>query len=309
MIHQCSGYTSHRRVRHTDRMDVTIVTCTDMPEPDRDEQPLLDALAAAGVEARTAAWNDPGVDWAASPVSVIRSTWDYFADRAGFLRWAQRVSGMPTALRNPLAVLTSNTHKSYLAGLERAELPVVPTRWFLGGGVAATTDALRALPWRTVIAKPAIGGGSDGVRRFDLEDDVQVEEAAAHVRLLQEAGEVLVQPYLPSVASEGERDIVWIDGEVTHVVHKFERLDGDAEQARSASAPTDEDRRLVERVLRQVPGYDQQQLLYARVDAARDELGDLRIMEVELVEPSLFLTMHEPALDRLVHALARGVRS
>ncbi|MEO6867965.1 MAG: hypothetical protein ABI200_08080 [Gaiellales bacterium] len=287
-------------------MDVTIATCQNMPQPDRDEQPLLEALAAAGVEARLAAWNDEAVDWSVAPLTVVRSTWDYFDDRDAFVRWAQRVSAASTVLRNPLSAIIPNTHKSYLAALEREELPVVPTRWFMAGGRPASPDVLRALPWREVIAKPAIGGGSRGVRSFDLEVDEELEAAAAHVRELQQSGEVLVQPRLRSVAEEGERDIVWIDGEVTHVVHKFERMHGDEEQARSVSAPTEEDRLLVARVLRTLPAYDQSELLYARVDAARDELGTLRIIEVELVEPSLFLTMHEPALDRLVRALARG---
>jgi hypothetical protein len=288
-------------------MDVTLVTCSAMPEPDVDEQPLLDTLAAAGIEARLCAWDDPTVDWGASPLTVVRSAWNYAADRDAFLRWARATAGESTVVRNPIAVLGPNTHKSYLAALERAELPVVPTRWFARGGTPASVEAMRSLPWREIVLKPAVGGGSTGVRAFDLDDDEQLEAAAQHARALQARGEVLAQPRLASIVEEGERDVVWIDGECTHTVTKLSRLEDDEEQATTCRAPSEEEARLVRRVLATVPAYSTQELLYARVDVARDELGTLRIIELELVEPSLFLTLHEPAMERFVRALARGV--
>lgn len=286
-------------------MDLTLVTCAAMPEPDHDEQPLLDALAAAGVEARMAAWDDPGVDWSEAPLTVMRSTWNYTDDRGAFLEWARQVASSRTTLRNSLSVVGANTHKSYLATLQRAELPVVPTRWFVQGGRPATVDAIRALPWREVVAKPAVGAASRGVAVFDLDDDAGVEAAAAHASALQADGDVLVQPRLRSIVEHGELDVVWIDGEVSHVVTKRERLASDDEHVDAARPATDEEARLVQRVLRTIPAYDQHELLYARVDLATDDLGDLRIVELELVEPSLFLVEHPPALDRFVAALRR----
>lgn len=287
-------------------MDLTLVTCTRMPEPDPDEQPLLDALAAAGVEARLAAWDDPAVDWDASPLTVIRSTWNYADDRTAFVAWAQHVASRTTVLRNPLSVVVPNTHKSYLASLERAELPVVPTRWFARAGRPADEDVLRSLPWDRVVVKPAIGGGSSGVRAFDLDDDAELGAAAHHVRALQERDEVLVQPLLRSVEEQGERNVVWIAGECTHVVTKLARFEGADERAREVDQPTDEEVALVGRALRTLPAYASQELLYARLDLACDELGTQRILELELVEPSLFVSLHEPAMDRFVRVLAHA---
>ena len=285
-------------------MDLTLVTCSAMPEPDPDEQPLLDALAAAGIDARLAAWDDPDVDWNTSPLTVIRSTWNYADDRDGFLRWAQRVSSSSTVLRNPLSTITANTHKSYLAGLERAELPVVPTRWLARGGRTVDAELLRSLPWRHVVTKPAVGGGSSGVRAFDLDDDTELAAAVTHVAGLQVRGEVLLQPRLESIVERGERDVVWIGGDVTHVVTKLSRMEDEHERAASVSEPTEAERLLALRALRTVPAFEQRELLYARVDLAEDELGTLRIVEVELVEPSLFVAMHEPAMERFVDTLA-----
>jgi hypothetical protein len=284
--------------------DVTLVTCRELPEPDPDEQPLLAALAAAGIDARMAAWDDPDVDWNASPLTVIRSTWNYADDRDGFITWAHRVAASRTVLRNPLSTISANTHKSYLAGLERAELQVVPTRWLARGGRAVDDELLRSLPWRHVVTKPAVGGGSSGVRAFDLDDDAELAAAVAHVEGLQARGEVLLQPRMESIVERGERDVVWIAGECTHVVTKLSRMEGEHERAASVSEPTEAERLLALRALRTVPALEQRELLYARVDLAEDEFGTLRIVEMELVEPSLFVAMHEPAMDRFVDALA-----
>jgi glutathione synthase/RimK-type ligase-like ATP-grasp enzyme len=286
-------------------VDLTLVTCRQLPEPDHDEQPLLDALAAAGVQARMSAWDDPEVDWGATPLTVVRSTWNYALDRDSFLAWMRRAAGERTTLRNPVAAMLPNTHKGYLATLERAEVPVVPTRWFARGARAATADDLRALPWDRVVCKPAVGAGSLGVRAFDLTDDAELEAAAAHVAELQQRGEVLVQPQLRSIVEQGEHDVVWIDGEVTHVVTKRPRLEGEDEQVLDPRAPTEAERAAVRRVLRTVPAYASKELLYARVDLAEDELGTLRVVEVELVEPSLFVALHDGAMQRLVRALTR----
>jgi hypothetical protein len=239
---------------------------------------------------------------------VIRSTWNYADDRTGFLAWARRASAASTVLRNPLNVLGANTHKSYLAGLERDGIPTVPTRWFARGAAPATEAALTALPWDRVVIKPAVGGGSSGVRAFDLRSSGGGAAAAAHVAELQQVGEAMVQPELQSIVDAGERDVVWIDGEITHVVVKARRLAGDDEQILAARPPSEEETRLAEHVMRTQHSYQQRELLYARIDMAPDELGTLRVVELELVEPSLFLTHHEPAMERFVAALWRETR-
>lgn len=286
-------------------MDLTLVTGTTLPEPDHDEQPLLDALAAAGVDARVAAWDDPSVDWNDTALTIVRSTWNYTSDRDGFLAWMRRASSASTVLRNPIAIMGPNTHKGYLAGLERADIPVVPTRWFARRGRAATADILRELPWDRIVAKPAIGAGSMGVRAFDLTSDEGTEQAATHIAALQQASDVLVQPQLDSIRTDGEHDIVWIDGECTHVVTKRSRLAGEDEHVDAPRAPTDSERQLVEAALQTLPEVARKDLLYARVDVAADDLGTLRVVELELVEPSLFLTLDDGAMQRLVTAIVR----
>jgi hypothetical protein len=114
---------------------------------------------------------------------------------------------------------------------------------------------------------------------------------------------VLVQPYLDSVEGHGERALVWIDGELTHAVRKSPRFIGDAEQVSAAVPIADEEAAVARAALAVAPT----PLLYARIDVARDEHGAPRVMELELVEPSLFFAQGPAALARLVAALRRQV--
>lgn len=113
----------------------------------------------------------------------------------------------------------------------------------------------------------------------------------------------MAQRYLPAVEGGGERAIVVIDGEVSHVVRKSSRFDGDVERVSAAAAPSPDERMFAERALAAVGG----PLLYGRVDLIPDETGALRLAELELLEPSLFLRQHPPALERFVAAILARV--
>jgi hypothetical protein len=107
---------------------------------------------------------------------------------------------------------------------------------------------------------------------------------------------------MPSVESTGERSVVWIDGEITHAIRKTLRLAGGVESVSDAVPIADDERAFALRAMAAVRSDD---LLYGRVDMIRDEAGDLHVMELELVEPSLFFRQHRPALDRFVAAIQR----
>jgi len=115
---------------------------------------------------------------------------------------------------------------------------------------------------------------------------------------------VLVQRYAAAVETSGERALVWIDGALTHSVRKSPRFTGQEESVSGALEPAPDERALAERVLARFEG----ELLYGRVDVVRDEGGGLQVMELELLEPSLFLVQHPPALARFADALAERLR-
>jgi len=110
---------------------------------------------------------------------------------------------------------------------------------------------------------------------------------------------------VPSVEDHGERSLIWIDGELTHAMRKSPRFSGQDEAVSGPHPIDDAERALAEAVLAPLAA----QILYGRVDVARDERGAPMVMEVELIEPSLFLLQHPPARDRLVAAIFRRLHT
>ncbi|TBR26028.1 hypothetical protein EPO15_01070 [bacterium] len=270
---------------------VALATCQALPEPDHDEAPLLAALRGLGVSADMLAWDDPAADPAAYDLVVVRSTWNYIHDLPGFRAWLKR-AGDATRLANPADVMSWNCDKSYLFELSAAGVPVVPTVNVSRG----TWPALDRLPWEDLVVKPRVGAASFATKRFPPGHRVQAE---AFLRETCSARDMLVQPYVPSVDGHGERSLVWVGGELTHSVRKNPRLAGGDESVSEALPPEADERAFVERVL----APRRQGLLYARVDVARAEDGTLMLMELELVEPSLFLKQCPPALERFARAI------
>jgi glutathione synthase/RimK-type ligase-like ATP-grasp enzyme len=179
-------------------------------------------------------------------------------------------------------------------------VPVVPTHLVRRGEATRLADVMGEHGWPDVVVKPAISAGSRNTLRIEHEMD----RGEAHLRVLAREGDVLVQPYLASVEGYGERSLVWIDGELTHAVRKSRRFLGDPESVSAALPIAPEEAELARRALAAVPAA-MTPLLYARVDTARDSDGQPCLMELELVEPSLFFPQSPAALDRYVRAVQR----
>jgi hypothetical protein len=270
-----------------------VATCTTLPEPDVDEQPLAAALAAGGFDAQLVAWDDPHADWDAPVPTVIRSTWNYALALDPFLAWIDRVSSSGP-LFNAAEVICGNVKKRYLLELAARGVPIVPTT-LVEPGDAATT----VLPTRRCVIKPEVGGGSLGVRVFEPGDP----EARAHLIALTARGAALVQPYLDSVDGYGERSMVYIDGELSHAIRKTARFSGDHENIDGPFPIADDEREVADAAL---SAYGD--LLYGRVDLARDDAGHPMVMELELVEPSLFFARGPGSAIRYVAGLRRRLQ-
>jgi glutathione synthase/RimK-type ligase-like ATP-grasp enzyme len=281
-------------------MDLNIATCRPLPEPDVDEDLLLAALRAAGVNARMAAWRDV-LSWSDPTPTVIRSTWDYIHYPDEFMRWVRRVGSHAPLWNSPQAVL-GNLHKRYLLELAARGVPVTPTVVLERGAVIDLPALGTSRGWHDIVLKPAVGAGSHETHRGDPQTTEMGRLAA---RLLQQ-GDVLVQPYLPAVEGHGERALVWIDGEFTHAVRKSPRFAGGSESVSEALPIAAAERAVGEAALHAMRTAD---LLYARVDVAPGVDGEPVVMELELVEPSLFLLQYPPALERLVAGIVRRLRA
>lgn len=281
-----------------------IATCRPLPEPDPDEHLLLNACHADGIDVQMLAWHEESA-WLAeldrsSPI-LIRSTWDYIHRLDAFQSWLQSMSEH-APIWNPWPVIRENLHKRYLLTLAQAEVPTTPTILVSQGSSVTLVESLAARSWDEVVIKPAVGAGSFATYRLRADDPDA--ERLWHESVL--ARDTLIQPYLCAVEDEGERALVWIDGEFTHSVRKSPRFADDSEQVSAALPIGAAERALGEAALKAaIPQSLRSQMLYARVDITRDRQGCLRVMELELIEPSLFLAQHPPALQKLVAALRK----
>jgi hypothetical protein len=280
---------------------LAIATCGKLPERDVDEELLGAAFAAAGVSARLLAWDDPSADFAAARACVLRSTWNYSTAPEAFAAWVEKTS-RATRLFNPAPVVLWNMHKSYLLDLEAGGVPAVPTRLLRRGEAARLEGLMRELGTERVVVKPAVSGGSRETMRVPA---AELERGQAHLTALLVKEDVLVQPYVASVESYGERAVVWIDGEPTHAVRKSPRFRGDAESVSPAIPIEGDEADLARRAIDLARRKTGAELLYGRIDMARDDRGEPRVMELELIEPSLFFLQSRAALDRFVAAVQR----
>jgi glutathione synthase/RimK-type ligase-like ATP-grasp enzyme len=269
---------------------VALVTCSEFPGLGEDEPLLLDALVARGVAAEPAVWDDPGVDWALYDLVVVRSAWDYSLRRDQFVSWAQRVP----RLLNPADVIAWNTDKRYLGELPRA----VPTTFVSAG------DAWDP-PGGEYVIKPTISAGSRDTARYRPGEEAQARE---HVQALVRAGRTaMVQPYLGAVDAHGETALVFFAGEYSHAIRKGQML-------QPGQAPTNSVIYLEEEISPREPDaaelqaagevlsslrWRRDELLYARVDLIPGPDGAPVLVELELTEPSLFLSYSPGAPQRL----------
>lgn len=268
--------------------DVTIAVHAAMPTGSADDRLLADACRAAGAQVRLAVWNDWTVDWAASPRTVIRSTWDYHLDPAGWFGWLD-VAGAATRLVNAPQILRWNSDKRYLLELARAGVPVVATEHAARGVPFDLAARCRALGWDDVVVKPAIGASAKGAARIWAADLAVAGQV--HLDALLAGGDALLQPFQAAVETERERSLVFLGGVFSHAFSKpaFLRDIGDG-SGEVLHQPTTEELRVAARVLAAAPG----PVTYARVDVVPTPDGPL-LMELELIEPDLALRLRPGA--------------
>jgi O-ureido-D-serine cyclo-ligase len=294
---------------------IALVTARAARGTDYDMPLMLAALRDAGVDAHEVDWDNGAIDWSQFDLALLRSTWDYFERLPAFLEWAGRVSTQTTLL-NPLPVIRWNTDKHYLADLARVGVPVVPSLFVEPGGDAmATVDALLAQHpgAHDIVVKPAVGAGSRDAQRHARGNH---DAIVAHVqRLLDRNRSVLLQPYLDRVDEYGETALLFFDGGFSHAIRKGPLLKRDegsttglyAEETIEPRTPSADELAVAQGALAAMPF--EQSLLYARVDLIRDDDGAPRLLELELVEPSVFAAHADGVAERFAQAIMQRARA
>ncbi len=282
---------------------IALATCEELPDLDPDDQPLVGLFHKMGIEATPAIWSDPIINWAAFDHIIVRNTWDYTNRLEEFLAWAKMHE---SRIHNSYEILVWNSNKIYLKDLSDAGFPIVDTQF--------VTDPLsdwEVPPLGDFVVKPTVSAGSQDTMRFRTSDlDSHDRAQDLMTRIISRGKTAMVQPYLVTVDEIGETAQLFIGGEYSHAIRKGPLLVPNVEGIKehglflkediSPRDPRPEQRELAAAVIDHISqrfGVP----LYARVDLLDDSEDKPVILEIELVEPSMFFATAPESAARLAH--------
>lgn len=284
---------------------VAFLTMDDLGVYVSDDELARAPLRALGWEVELVPWRAAVVDWSRFAGVVIRSTWDYHDHLAEFLLALERIEAQGAPLANPLTLVRANVRKTYLIDLADRGYPIPRTEVVDALDASALDAFLRDAGPGGAVVKPAVG--ASGWEAFHVRRD----DRAGAERALGALGgrEALLQPFLPAILSEGERSLVYFSGAFSHALDKVP-VRGEfrvQEEHGGIITGVEADPRSLE-VADAIVARLAPTPLYARVDLVRD--GDRPLlMELELVEPSLYLRTGAGAPERFAAAVDAWLRS
>ncbi len=261
---------------------------------------LVEYLTAQGLHLTPEVWDNPAVDWTQYDLALFKSPWDYFDKFTAFTAWLNQVEALGLRTLNPLSTIRWNADKKYLLEIAAAGLPVVPTQLLPRSQPVALETYFTRFGTEKIIVKPSVSGGAKNtlvVKRID------VPTVLPTIQNLLADEDYLVQPFMPQVQQEGEWSFLFFNGQYSHTVLKSAKAGDFRVQhffggtIQPKPAPTHLLPQAQKFVDQFAPG-----CLYARVDGV-DVHGELQLMELELVEPFLFLHTHAPALENYYRGL------
>lgn len=288
-----------------DSLHLGVVTGPRNPDLTEGARALVAEFERRGATARPAVWTAETENWDAYDVLLLRSCWDYHERVEDFRAWLATVEEAGVSVLNPADVVRWNVHKFYLRDLADAGVPVLDTAFVERGSDRSLTDILDGRDWAEAVVKPAVATSSTGAWRASRgdPDEQRFRDAVA-------AADTLVQRFAPEIRA-GERSLVFLGGEFAHAARRrpasgdfrahpsyggesslYEPVEDTVEQAADALA-TARDRL----------GVSASDVPYARVDGVLRD-GQFLLMELELVEPYLWLGEADGAVAGLANAVA-----
>ncbi len=283
--------------------DLWIATDPTLPDLSPDHQRALAPLLALGLDARVARWDDPTIAWHDAKLVWIASCWGYFARLREFMAWLDHLDLCGATVANPTRLIRWNLNKRYLLELRDAGVPIIPTCWVEDPAyLDAALSQLAALGWHEVVIKPAVSAGA-----FKTTRSRGVDDARAALRAIAGHSEALIQPLREAILARGEWSLICLNGAFSHAVRKvpargdFRVQDDFHGQVHFEPNPPQS---LIDAAHHALSHCPEPAPLYARVDGIWREDAGFELMELELIEPELFLRAHPDAPERLAHALA-----
>ena len=276
-------------------MLVALITGAEMAKPDPESHLLIHELGVLGIPSELISWRAP-LDWSLFDLVVIRTPWDYFLHLEEFLSWVEDVEKV-TRVLNSSCILRWNCHKKYLKELSGLGAPTVPTLWVTKN--QQCDGLMDSIEWPIVVVKPAVSIGAIGA----LKGNPQDSHVKQHLEEELKKGDVMIQPFLESVADFGELSLIYFNGAYSHsILKKPQQGDYRVQDAYGGTntvfEPEIEAQKIGDQVMSHLPDFS----LYARVDLVKYQ-NQWLLMELEAIEPELFLPLDPQASVRLAKAI------
>jgi glutathione synthase/RimK-type ligase-like ATP-grasp enzyme len=267
-----------------------------------DDERAVQPLADIGWEVFTLSWRQQDIPWESFDAVVIRSTWDYWHDVSAFFDKLEDISRR-SRLANPIELVRWNLEKTYLRDLQSSGISIVPTMWVRHVSAGDFATIAGHLAADELVIKPVVGANGDDAFRLSPADPASRLEGIASRFSGRDA---MVQPFVTRILDEGEFSLFFFGGEFSHAVRKVPAAgEFRSQEERGAEIlRLEPDAGLVEAGRRAVAALPSLPL-YARADLVRGSSDDCLLMELELIEPSLYLRMDPSAPRRFALALDR----
>jgi len=280
---------------------IALATSSKHPNLTDDDRLLLAPLAGRGLQAEPAIWNSPHYDWSSCAAVVIRSCWDYHLQPEKFLSWIQQLESAKIPIFNSAPLVRWNTNKSYLRDLQAQGVPVVPTLWAEDDESFSLKGKLRESGWENAVVKPRVSATAYRTQLVRADDADNAQELFDDLR---RGPGVMVQKFMDNITIEGEWSLIFFAGDFSHAVLKRPKPGDFRVQSDFGgnSQLADPPPHVLESAVCAVKAVDP--TIYARVDGVVDG-GQFRLMELELIEPALFLADHPGAPARFADAIAQ----
>ena len=264
------------------------------------------AMARLGWQVDTVPWRDNSIDWNRYDAVYLCTPWDYPEDAGLFLRILETIEASSAHLLNPLSLVRWSLTKTYLRDLEAKGAAIVRSIWFDDIDAEQIPRWFEALETDKVVIKPDVGANAQDT--YVLSAPVSAE-LAAHLLSTFADRPFFVQPFMHNVEDEGEYSLFFFNGEYSHAILKtpaagdFRTQEEHGADIRSIAASA----RQIDTAHAVLALVDPQPV-YVRVDFVRDDKDEFLLMELELIEPSLYLRTDAGAADRFARAFDERFR-
>lgn len=277
--------------------NVAFLTYSRQPDGAEDDQLSFPRLRELGYTIHTPIWNDPAVDWHKFDAVIVRSCWDYYKNTDAFRVWLDRMEAEKIRLLNPVDVIRWNMDKFYLREMLANGAPVIPAVWLQQGEKADLATILREQGWAEAVVKPTVSAGA--YQTWTVKPEDAASRQTDLDAMLANVG-VIIQKFLPEISTLGEWSFHFFNNQFSHAIIKRPKPGDFRIQGGSVESVVPNAALLAQ--ASQIMTETKRDLLYARVDGIVLE-DKLHLMELELIEPRLYLKWGKGAPERFAEAI------